>query len=294
MPPPLLLKLLLRQLRHHQLGDLDGTSLPTGSGAVADANASLVAAAKKPLIQPDKADFLPQKMINGRPAIKLDYGKMSIEELIDSRAKTYNTLLNPEYANEKPGVGGAGGFHYLDRASLKHVDAELIKRGEDVSMLPDVAAYDPDYVPGSGKTAPYLRSKEPIASTTTPESMGAPFATKVKETVGETKAEEIVSEVTASVESTEAIKTAERAVKTGVDDLSAAVAASAPVPPVAPVSAVADALVASGTTAAAGAAAGAKTSAGILNVGKKIVSNPKHMAALGVAAAAGIIAFRSI
>jgi hypothetical protein len=159
------------------------------------------AAAKKPLIQPEVADFLPKKMINGRPVVKLSYEKMSVEELLDSRAKTYWELLDPEYGNGAVGSYGAGGFHVIDRASITGMEAELIKRGEDISMLPDAPAHDPSYVPGSGKRAPYLRSKEPIATPPTPESLGAPSATKVQGTVGEAKAEEVVAKVTTSAES---------------------------------------------------------------------------------------------
>ena len=137
------------------------------------------AAAKKPLIQPEVADFLPKKMINGRPVVKLSYEKMSVEELLDSRAKTYWELLDPEYGNGAVGSYGAGGFHVIDRASITGMEAELIKRGEDISMLPEIPAHDPGYVAGSGKRAPYLRSKEPIASTPTPKSLGAPSLARV-------------------------------------------------------------------------------------------------------------------
>ena len=229
-------------------------------------------------------------MVKGRPVTKVR-SAMSVEELVDRRAKVYDKLLDPEYANVHPSSTGTGAMHNVDRGTLEGLDEELIKRGEDISMFPDAPAYDPSYVQGSGTRAPYLRSIDEAVDASK-EVISAASTTPV---VGSSqKAEEIVSKVTASAESAGTTKITATAVKVEVGNLSAAVATSAPVPPAAPVSAVADALVASGTTTAAGAAAGTKTSAGILNVGKKIVSNPKHMAALGVAAAAGIIAFRSI
>jgi len=248
-----------------------GLGLPTGASVVADANANLVAAAKNPLTQPDEADFLPQKMINGRPSVTLNYGKMSTEELIDSRAKIYSKLLDPEYANQKPGVGGAGGFHTLDRGNIRGVEGELTKRGEDLSMLPDVPAYDPDYVPGSGKRGPYLRSKY---------------------------LDDYVDEAVAQSEVVIAGASSTASAASAADNLAATVAASAPVHSVAPASAVAEAVVTSGSATAAGAvtaaaAAATKASNGILNIGKKIISKPKNMAAVGIAVAAGAIAFRS-
>ena len=176
------------------------SGLPTGASVVADANANLAAAAKKPLIQPDKADFLPQQMVNGRSVNKVP-SAMSVEELVDRRAQVYDKLLDPEYANVHPNSTGTGAMHTVDRGTIGHIDKELFKRGEDISMLPDAPAYDPSYVPGSGKRAPYLRSKEPIAPPPTPESLGAPSAAKVQGTVGETKAEEVVAKVTTSAES---------------------------------------------------------------------------------------------
>jgi hypothetical protein len=177
------------------------SGLPTGSAAVADSNARAAAAAtKKPLIQPDKADFLPQQMVNGRSVNKVP-SAMSVEELVDRRAKVYDKLLDPEYANVHPSSTGTGAMHNVDRGTIGHIDTELAKRGEDISMLPDAPAYDSGYAAGSGKRAPYLRSKEPIATPPTPESLGAPSAAKVQGTVGETKAEEVVAKVTTSAES---------------------------------------------------------------------------------------------
>ena len=249
------------------------SGLPTGASVVADANANLVAAAKKPLIQPDKADFLPQQMVNGRPITNFNYDKMSVEELLDARAKSYDKLLDPEYANVHPSPTGVGAMHNLDRGWVDAYDAALARRGEDVSMLPDAPAYDSSYVPGSGKRAPYLRSKiDEAAAQSEVIIAGAPN--------------------TASAASAAATKQA--------DNLAATVTAAAPVHSAAPASAVAEAIVTSGgaTTAAAGAvtataAAATKASNGILNIGKKIISKPKNMAAVGIAVAAGAIAFRS-
>ena len=243
------------------------SGLPTGASVVADANANLVAAAKNPLIQPDKADFLPEQMVNGRTVNKVP-ASMSVEELVDRRAKLYDQLLDPEYANLHPNSTGTGAMHWWSRGTVEKIDKELFKRGEDISMLPDVREYDPSYVPGSGKKTPYLRSK-----------------------IDEAAAQSEVVIVGAS-------KTASAASASAADNLAATVAASAPVHSVAPASAVAEAVVTSGSATAAGAvtaaaAAATKASNGILNIGKKIISKPKNMAAVGIAVAAGAIAFRS-
>lgn len=120
---------------------------------------------KKPLIQPDKADFIPEKIVNGRPLVK-SIDASSVEELLDRRAKAYDSLLNLDFANEKPGSGGASGFNTFARATVRNVDEELVKRGEDVSKLPQPSPYDPDYIPGSGKRAPYLRSTDEVSNVT--------------------------------------------------------------------------------------------------------------------------------
>jgi hypothetical protein len=254
------------------------SGLPTGSGAVADANANLAAAAKKPLIQPDKADFLPKKIVNGRPITNANYDKMSVEELLDARAKSYDKLLDPEYANVHPGPTGVGAMHNLDRGWVAGYDAELARRGEDVSMLPDVRAYDSSYVAGSGKRAPYLRSKEPIAPLPTPEGLGAPSAAKVQGTVGEAKAEEVVAKVTTSSESA--------SVKMGEAAAEKVVAPSA-------VKATATAGVKTAREAATKATAKATDAVGI-GIGKVKNFGAKEGAiGAGVAAAAAILTFRN-
>ena len=164
-------------------------------------------------------------------------------------------------------------MHWWSRGTVEKIDKELFKRGEDISMLPDVREYDPSYVPGSGKKTPYLRSKY------------------LDHYADEAAAQSEVVIAGAS-------KTASAASASAADNLAATVAASAPVHSVAPASAVAEAVVTSGSATAAGAvtaaaAAATKASNGILNIGKKIISKPKNMAAVGIAVAAGAIAFRS-
>ena len=242
------------------------SGLPTGSATVASANARAAAAAttKKPLIQPDIADFMPQQMANGRPVNKVP-SAMSVEELVDRRAKVYDKLLDPEYANVHPNSTGTGAMHNVDRGTIGHIDTELAKRGEDISMLPDAPAYDPDYVPGSGKRAPYLRSKIDEAAA---------------------QSEVIIAGASDTAAAASAAATME------ADNLASTVTAAASTRSAAPAGAVAEAVVAGGSATAVTAAA-TKASNGILNIGKKIISKPKNMAAIGVAVAAGAIAFRS-
>ena len=225
---------------------------------------TLSAAAKKPLIQPDKADFLPQEMVNGRSVNKVP-SAMSVEELVDRRAKVYDKLLDPEYANVHPSSTGTGAMHNVDRGTIGHIDTELAKRGEDISMLPDAPAYDPDYVPGSGKRASYLRSKIDEAAA---------------------QSEVIIAGASDTAAAASAAATME------ADNLASTVTAAASTRSAAPAGAVAEAVVAGGSATAVTAAA-TKASDGILNIGKKIISKPKNMAAIGVAVAAGAIAFRS-
>ena len=243
------------------------SGLPTGSATVASANARAAAAAtatKKPLIQPDVADFMPQQMVNGRPVNKVP-SAMSVEELVDRRAKVYDKLLDPEYANVHPSSTGTGAMHNVDRGTIGHIDTELAKRGEDISMLPDAPAYDPDYVPGSGKRAPYLRSKIDEAAA---------------------QSEVIIAGASDTAAAASAAATME------ADNLASTVTAAASTRSAAPAGAAAEAVVAGGSATAVTAAA-TKASNGILNIGKKIISKPKNMAAIGVAVAAGAIAFRS-
>lgn len=254
------------------------STLPTGSAAVADANATLASSAKKPLIQPDMADIKPDQMYPGtnRPRKITIYEHMSVDELINERAKSYRELLNPDYANDNKAT------HRTHRSSINNIDNELSKRGENISMLPDAPAYDPNYVPGSGKRAPYLRSKEPVTLPPTPENMGAPSATKVQGTVAEAKAEEVVAKVTTSSEST--------SVKMGE-------AAAEKVTEPAAVKATAAAGVKSAREAAAKVTAKATTKAtdavGI-GIGKVKNFGAKEGAiGAGVAAAAAILAFRN-
>lgn len=105
---------------------------------------------KTPLIQPAEADIKPDAVDQrtGRPIIK-SVSSMSVEEVLNRRAATYARLLDPDYANDR------AGFQNVDRGTLRSLDAELVKRGEIVSSLPQPPEFDPDHVPGSKKRSPY-------------------------------------------------------------------------------------------------------------------------------------------
>ena len=263
-----------------------GSTLPTGSGTVAKTNASLAAAAKKPLIQPDKADFLPQQMVNGRSVNKVP-SAMSVEELVDRRAQVYDKLLDPEYANVHPNSTAVGAMHTVDRGTIGHIDTELAKRGEDISMLPDAPAYDPDYVPGSGKRAPYLRS---IAAVEVDNLSAAVISAAPTPPAAPPAAAAVASAVASAAPVPPAAAVAAVAASAAV------ITSAAPAPPVAPVAAVADAVVSSGasgaTAAGSAVAAATATSSKVINIGKKIAMNPKTKIAAAVAVAGGIIGFR--
>jgi len=108
---------------------------------------------KTPLVQPAEKDIKPDPIDarTGRPVIK-SVGSMSVEEILNRRAATYSRLLDPDYAND------AAGFQNVDRGTLKSLDAELVKRGEIVSSLPQPPEFKPDHVPGSKKRSPYKTS----------------------------------------------------------------------------------------------------------------------------------------
>ena len=118
---------------------------------------------KVPLAQPAEADIKPLAASvdarTGRPKMTATYDAMSVDELVNRRAYTYRALLDPEYANDNKST------HRWDRRTLANIDEELAKRGEIVTNLPQPPDYDPDYVPGSGKRAPYKTSlgKVPLA-----------------------------------------------------------------------------------------------------------------------------------
>jgi hypothetical protein len=108
---------------------------------------------KTPLIQPDEADIKPDEVDpkTGRAMAKLK-SNMTVDELVNRRAAVYRSLLDPDYANDPRGFQGQ------DRATLRSIDEELGKRGENISSLPKPADFDPDHKPGSKKKAPYKTS----------------------------------------------------------------------------------------------------------------------------------------
>jgi hypothetical protein len=108
---------------------------------------------KTPLIQPDEADIKPDEVDpkTGRAMAKLK-SNMTVDELVNRRAAVYRSLLDPDYANDPRGFQGQ------DRATLRSIDEELAKRGENISSLPKPADFDPDHKSGSKKKAPYKTS----------------------------------------------------------------------------------------------------------------------------------------
>jgi hypothetical protein len=108
---------------------------------------------KAPLIQPDEADIKPDEVDpkTGRAMAKLK-SNMTVDELVNRRAAVYRSLLDPDYANDPRGFQGQ------DRATLRSIDEELGKRGENISSLPKPADFDPDHKSGSKKKAPYKTS----------------------------------------------------------------------------------------------------------------------------------------
>ena len=108
---------------------------------------------KVPLVQPEEADIKPDPVDprTGRPQMKV-VSRMNVEELVNRRAAVYRNLLDLDYANDRKGFQGT------DRATLKSLDDELVKRGEITTNLPQPPDFDPDHKPGSKKKAPYKTS----------------------------------------------------------------------------------------------------------------------------------------
>ena len=147
---------------------------------------------KVPLVQPDEADIKPEPVDprTGRTLSKLK-GNMTVDELVNRRAAIYRSLLDPDFANDQ------GGFQGQDRATLKSIDEELVKRGEIISNLPKPADLDPNYKPGSKKKAPYKTSsgstsdptsgREVLGIPQTREQRKAERTTRANMTLGDVK-----------------------------------------------------------------------------------------------------------
>lgn len=139
---------------------------------------------KAPLVQPAEADIKPDPVDprTGRPQMKV-VSRMDVEELVNRRAAVYRNLLDPDYANDKKGFQGT------DRATLKSLDDELSKRGEIITNLPQPPEFDPDYLPGSGKRAPYKTSAGSVSDPTAGrEVIGIPQTREERKVVRATRA----------------------------------------------------------------------------------------------------------
>ena len=139
---------------------------------------------KAPLVQPAEADIKPDPVDprTGRPQMKV-VSRMDVEELVNRRAAVYRNLLDPDYANDKKGFQGT------DRATLKSLDDELAKRGEITTNLPKPPEFDPDYLPGSGKRAPYKTSAGSVSDPTAGrEVIGIPQTREERKVVRATRA----------------------------------------------------------------------------------------------------------
>ena len=139
---------------------------------------------KAPLVQPAEADIKPDPVDprTGRPQMKV-VSRMDVEELVNRRAAVYRNLLDPDYANDKKGFQGT------DRATLKSLDDELSKRGEIITNLPQPPEFDPDYLPGSGKRAPYKTSAGSVSDPTAGrEVLGIPQTREERKVVRATRA----------------------------------------------------------------------------------------------------------
>jgi hypothetical protein len=139
---------------------------------------------KAPLVQPAEADIKPDPVDprTGRPQMRV-VSRMNIEELVNRRAAVYRNLLDPDYANDRKGFQGT------DRATLKSLDDELAKRGEIITNLPQPPDFDPDYLPGSGKRAPYKTSAGSISDPTAGrEALGIPQTREERKVVRATRA----------------------------------------------------------------------------------------------------------
>lgn len=140
---------------------------------------------KAPLAQPAEADIKPDPVDprTGRPQMKV-VSRMDVEELVNRRASVYRNLLNPDYANDKKGFQGT------DRATLKSLDDELVKRGEIITNLPQPPEFDPDHTPGTGKRAPYKTSSGTAAADPNAgkEVLGIPQTREERKVVRATRA----------------------------------------------------------------------------------------------------------
>ena len=139
---------------------------------------------KSPLVQPAEADIKPDQVDpqTGRPIMKT-VNRMNVGELLSRRAATYLRLLEPDYANDKKGFQGT------DRATLKSLDDELAKRGEIITNLPQPPEFDQDYIPGTGKRAPYKTSAGSVSDPTSGrEVLGVPQTREERKVARATRA----------------------------------------------------------------------------------------------------------
>ena len=146
---------------------------------------------KAPLVQPAEADIKPDPVDprTGRTFAKLKE-KMTVDELLNRRAGAYQSLLDPDYANDR------GGWQGTDRMTLRNVDEELVKRGENISSLPQPLEFDPDHKPGSKKKLPYKTS---VAATSDPTSgrevLGIPQTREQRKEVRMKRAQDAFSDL---------------------------------------------------------------------------------------------------
>jgi hypothetical protein len=139
---------------------------------------------KTPLVQPAEADIKPDPVdpVTGRPIVKTKEN-MSVDELLNRRARSYRALLEPDFANDRKGFQGT------ERATLASIDEELEKRGEIVTNLPQPPEFDPDYVPGTKKRSPYKTSAGAVSDPTTGrEVLGIPQTREERKVVRATRA----------------------------------------------------------------------------------------------------------
>jgi len=139
---------------------------------------------KVPLAQPAEADIKPDPVDpnTGRVIVKTKKN-MSVDELLNRRARSYRALLEPDFANDRKGFQGT------ERATLASIDKELEKRGEIITNLPQPPEFDPDHVPGTKKRLPYKTSAGAVSDPTTGrEVLGIPQTREERKVVRATRA----------------------------------------------------------------------------------------------------------
>ena len=289
-------------IQNEQLGDLDGTSLPTGASGLADENARLAASSSKIVFHGSPESGL--KTINPSKSISesSEVSKVWTFDADRSTAENASEKLRPyTFPRNTSGAlvpdGQPTGSIYIgeadDLVNVKAPVSPIASTEKPVRVLEEIslAGKSQEQINQEMNEAmERVRSLRSIAAAEVDNLSAAVISAAPTPPAAPPAAAAVASAVASAAPVPPAAAVAAVAASAAV------ITSAVPAPPVAPVAAVADAVVSSGasgaTAAGSAVAAATATSSKVINIGKKIAMNPKTKIAAAVAVAGGIIGFR--